>query len=99
MSTSQQELADAASSKVREFRSHVEPVIDRFATRVQEIAERSLSTASGMSSRAQRQIGDYAGATSRYVSEEPVRAILIAAAAGAVLAGLILAARNYRNRY
>lgn len=100
MGTSNEELAERASSKVREFRAHVDPVIDRFASRAQEIAERGLSAASGFSSRAQRQLGDYAGATRSYVAQDPVRAIVIAAAAGAVLAGLILAARSYnRDRY
>jgi ElaB/YqjD/DUF883 family membrane-anchored ribosome-binding protein len=39
-------------------------------------------------------VGDYAQATTRYVSEQPVKSALIAAAVGAAVAGLVLAMRR-----
>jgi ElaB/YqjD/DUF883 family membrane-anchored ribosome-binding protein len=87
---------DRANSKVRDFRASVEPVIDRFASRAQDYANRGLSVASDASVAAQRRLNHYADRTGRFVADEPVKAVLIAAAAGAVLAGLLIAAR--RNR-
>jgi ElaB/YqjD/DUF883 family membrane-anchored ribosome-binding protein len=43
---------------------------------------------------AQRQLGHYARATRRYVSKQPVKSALIAAALGAAVAGLVLAMRR-----
>jgi ElaB/YqjD/DUF883 family membrane-anchored ribosome-binding protein len=39
-------------------------------------------------------VNDYAQATTRYVSEQPVKSALIAAAVGAAVAGLVLALRR-----
>lgn len=60
-----------------------------------DLAARSLASVSDRAVAAQRQIG-------RYVSDEPVKSALIAAAAGALLAGVLIAARRRsraRNGY
>jgi ElaB/YqjD/DUF883 family membrane-anchored ribosome-binding protein len=44
-------------------------------------------------------VGDYASATTRYVSEQPMKSALIAAAVGAVLTALVLSRRRSNNRY
>ena len=44
------------------------------------------------------QMSRYADVTGRYVSQQPVRSVLIAVAAGAAIAALVVAARR-RNRY
>lgn len=46
---------------------------------------------------AQQRLGRYADATTRYVSEQPLKSALIAAGVGALVAGLIIAARRRRN--
>ena len=38
--------------------------------------------------------GDYAQATTRYIAEEPVKSALIAAAVGALVAGIVIAMRR-----
>jgi ElaB/YqjD/DUF883 family membrane-anchored ribosome-binding protein len=56
---------------------------------------------SGMSERAgaaQRYVGDYARTGTRYVTENPLKSALIAAAVGAAVAGLIIALRNREDR-
>jgi ElaB/YqjD/DUF883 family membrane-anchored ribosome-binding protein len=56
---------------------------------------------SGMSDRAssaQRYVGEYASAGSRYVTDNPLKAALIAAAVGAAVAGLVLAMRHRRDQ-
>lgn len=61
---------------------------------------RSASTVNDATAAAQRQLGRYAHATRLYVSEQPVRSALIAAAIGAAVAGLVLAIRrNRRDHY
>jgi ElaB/YqjD/DUF883 family membrane-anchored ribosome-binding protein len=56
---------------------------------VKDIASRGVSS-----------VGDYAQATTRYVSDQPVKSALIAAAVGAAVAGLVLAMRrNRRSSY
>ena len=45
-------------------------------------------------------VGEYAQATTRYVSEQPLKSALIAAAIGAAVAALVLAMRrNSNDRY
>jgi ElaB/YqjD/DUF883 family membrane-anchored ribosome-binding protein len=66
--------------------------------------ERASSTVkdlrSGVSDRAssaQRYMGEYASAGTRYVSEHPMKSALIAAAVGAAVAGLVIAMRHRRD--
>ena len=71
--------------------------------------ERASSTVkdlrSGVSDRAssaQRYMGEYASAGTRYVSEHPMKSALIAAAVGAAVAGIVIAMRHrndLQNRY
>jgi len=55
---------------------------------------------SGMSDRAsaaRNTMGEYASASTRYVSDNPLKSALIAAAVGAAVAGLYLAMRHRRE--
>ncbi|MCM2253479.1 MAG: hypothetical protein NDJ19_14050 [Ramlibacter sp.] len=65
-----------------------------------DLARRGATTVGDATAAAQRQLGHYAQATGRYVSEQPVKSALIAAAVGAAVAALVLALRrNRRNDY
>jgi ElaB/YqjD/DUF883 family membrane-anchored ribosome-binding protein len=79
---------DKAGEKVRDLRYG--------AT---DLARKSASSVSDATAAAQRQLGEYAQATRRYVSEEPVKSALIAAAIGAAVAALVLAIRRSRRDY
>jgi ElaB/YqjD/DUF883 family membrane-anchored ribosome-binding protein len=79
---------DKAGEKVRDLRYG--------AT---DLARKGASTVSDATAAAQRQLGEYAQATRRYVSEEPVKSALIAAAIGAAVAALVLAIRRSRRDY
>jgi ElaB/YqjD/DUF883 family membrane-anchored ribosome-binding protein len=63
-----------------------------------ELANKGVTTVSEATSAAQKQLGQYAQATGRYVSEQPVKSALIAAAIGAAVAALILAYRRNGDR-
>ena len=64
-----------------------------------DLARKGASTMSDATAAAQRQLGEYAQATRRYVSDEPVKSALIAAAIGAAVAALVLAIRRSRRDY
>jgi ElaB/YqjD/DUF883 family membrane-anchored ribosome-binding protein len=64
-----------------------------------DLARKGAHTVSDATAAAQRQLGHYAQATGRYVSEEPVKSALIAAAIGAAVAALVLAIRRNRREY
>lgn len=76
-----------ASEKVRDLRSGAG-----------HLATRGVDAASEAAHLAQRQLSRYADVTGRYVSQQPMKSVLIAVVAGAVIAGLVVAARR-RNRY
>lgn len=66
---------------------------------VQDLASRGLGTVGDTAAIARERLGGYAYATRSYVAEQPVKSALIAAAVGAVVAGLVLAARRRRSYY
>ena len=83
-----QSLADDALERVRDLRHGVH-----------DMASRSLSAVGETASLAQERLGRYASTTGRYVTEQPVKSALIAAAVGAAVAALVLYARSRRNDY
>ena len=89
---------DKAEDKVRELRKNVDPMVDRFSAKAQQLARQSLDMAAEAKEMAQKSLSRYSAVTSQYVSEQPVRSVLIAAAVGAAVALLVSSARN-RNRY
>lgn len=66
-------------------------------TGVQGAASRSLGAVSDRATAAQRYVGEYASVGTRYVADHPMKSALIAAAVGAVVAGVILAMRHRRD--
>jgi ElaB/YqjD/DUF883 family membrane-anchored ribosome-binding protein len=93
-------VLDKAESKVRELRGSVDPVVDMLASKAQKMARQSLDMASEAKERAEKSFKHAADATTRYVSEQPMRSVLVAAAVGAAVALLVSAARNRdHNRY
>ncbi len=85
---SQGGLTDDAMDKVRDLRLGV-----------QDLASRGLSAVSDSASVAQERLGRYASTTGRYVTEQPVKSALIAAAVGAAVAAIVMVARSRRNRW
>jgi len=85
---------DRAEDKVRNLRGNIDPLVDKLASQAQKLARQSLDMASEASERAQRSMHRYADATTRYVANEPVKSILIAAAVGAAVALLVASVRH-----
>lgn len=81
------EAIDEAGRHLRDAENEYNrQLIDDLARRAQDLAERSINFWADSSHRARRQFQTAADATTRYVSEQPGRSILIAAAAGAAIA-------------
>ena len=89
---------DKAENKVRELRGSVDPVVEMLASKAQKLARQSLDLASEAKERAQQSLTRAANVTTRYVSEQPMRSILIAAAVGAAVALLISSSRHRSER-
>ena len=91
---------DKAEDKVRELRGNIDPLVDQLASKAQKLARQSLDMASEAKDRAQQSFNRAADVTTRYVAEQPLRSVLIAAAVGAAVALLVSAARKQNgNRY
>jgi len=89
-----------AETKVRELRGSVDPVVEMLTSKAQKMAQQSLDLASEARERAEKSLKNAADATTRYVSEQPMRSVLMAAAVGAAVALLVAASRNRdHNRY
>ncbi|MEO7391833.1 MAG: hypothetical protein ABIU58_06635 [Ramlibacter sp.] len=98
------EAADAAAHALDSTRQFANQAFEKAGEKVrdmrygvQEFASRGVSTVSDATSAAQKQLGRYVQATGRYVAEEPVKTALIAAAVGAIVAAIVLAARRNRD--
>ncbi|MBS0341119.1 MAG: hypothetical protein JSS56_11370 [Proteobacteria bacterium] len=87
-----QNAVNAAGERVRDFRREAEPTMEQIAARVQQAVQRGLESASKTSARAQRRFEEAADVTGRYIADQPVRSVLLAAAAGAALTALIVLA-------
>jgi ElaB/YqjD/DUF883 family membrane-anchored ribosome-binding protein len=94
-----QNAVDAAGQKVRNLRHDVEPAVEQIASRVQQAVQRGLEAASKSGVRAQERFTDAAQVTTRYISDQPVRAVLFAAAAGAAITALLVLATRRRDDY
>ena len=86
------------SDKVRDLRRDLEPAVDQMRYRARRAARQSMDAASDARDRTREAVDYYTDATGRYVADQPVRSVLIAAAAGAAIAALLMSARNRGNR-
>jgi ElaB/YqjD/DUF883 family membrane-anchored ribosome-binding protein len=94
------EALDQAEGKIRELRGNVDPMVDKLADTAQKLARQSMDMATEAKHKAEESVARYAGMTTKYVSEQPMRSVLIAAAVGAAIALLVAAAtRNNDKRY
>jgi ElaB/YqjD/DUF883 family membrane-anchored ribosome-binding protein len=94
------EALDQAEGKIRELRGSVDPMVDKLADTAQKLARQSMDMATEAKHKAEESMARYAGMTTKYVSEQPMRSVLIAAAVGAAIALLVAAAaRSNDKRY
>lgn len=81
---------DKAGLAVRDARANLSASTEQLADKAQVLARKGIDAASRTSAKAQKAVNEYATATTRYVSDQPVKSVLIAAAVGAAVAALVL---------
>ncbi len=98
------EAIDATGQALEHTRQMANQALDRASEKLRDLrygakdlASKSMHSVGNAGAAAQRQLGQYAQATTRYVSDQPVKSALIAAAIGAGVAALILALRRHRD--
>ena len=88
-------LSEAADRNLDSLQSKVEPAMEKFATKAQELAQRGMDMAVHTKDQAKESLANYSAVTTRYVAEKPIQSILIAAAVGAGLAMLMSSSRRH----
>jgi ElaB/YqjD/DUF883 family membrane-anchored ribosome-binding protein len=76
-------------------REYAAQALERAAERMRDLRYGVSDTATA----AQRHMGHYADATTRYVADQPVKAALMAAGVGALVMAAILMSRRRSDRY
>jgi ElaB/YqjD/DUF883 family membrane-anchored ribosome-binding protein len=82
------------TEKIDAMYDQAKPVVDRVTTRAHDMADHAIEGTRQAGARVKKTAAEYAGACETYVSEQPMRSVAIAAAAGATIAALILLSRN-----
>ncbi len=94
-----QDALNSVSTKLDSMQDQAKPTVDRFVARGQEIANNAIAGTRDAGVRAKKAVSGYTAACESYVSDQPMKAVAIAAAAGATIAALILLSRNRRSRF
>lgn len=93
-----QDTLSNVSSKLDSARDTIKPKTDRLIARGEEIASNVMAGARDSGTRAKAAASRYASACESYVTEQPMRAVAIAAAAGATIAALLMLSRSRSAR-
>ena len=88
---------DEAQTKLHELRHSVDPMVEKLSSNAQKLARQSMDMANQARLKARDSLSHYADATTKYVADQPVRSVLIAAAVGAAVALLVSSARNHKR--
>ena len=99
---STQRAADSAlntlSSKVDDLKNQAAPMINKVSTQAQAAAQRGIEAVRDTSQQLRERAMRASDSAVGYVKDEPIKAMLIAAATGAVLMGLVaLMSRSSRD--
>jgi len=83
------EAIDSLQDKVQDVKDQAAPVLNRVAAKAEELARRSADAVRDRSADMRDRAMRASDATIGYIKDEPVKAILIAAATGAALMALV----------
>jgi len=96
----QRAVDDAASSlsnTIEDLRSQAAPLINRVSSQAEAVAKRGMEAVRDSSQQLREKALRASDTTVAYVKDEPVKSMLIAAATGAALMGLITLMGRSRN--
>ncbi len=80
---------DSLSGTVKDIRDQAAPMVNRATEKASELATRSADAVRESSRQLRERATQASDATVNYIKDEPVKSILIAAATGAALMGLV----------
>lgn len=89
---------DHVESAIHSARANVQPAISRLATQAETLARKGLDAVKDGAYQVRDRATSLSDVTARYVKEEPVKAVLIAAATGAALMALLSLMQSSRHR-
>lgn len=97
-----QSAEQAIESKVNHaseaIHNRIDPMVDLMAVTAQKLAKQSMNMASDAKEYAQHAVNRASKASSQYVSEQPIRSVLMAAAVGAAVALVVTSMRSHSNQ-
>ncbi|MEY4564543.1 MAG: hypothetical protein RLZZ618_3820 [Pseudomonadota bacterium] len=88
---------DGLESSVESARDTVQPAIARLASQAESLARRGLDAVRDSAGQVRERAQSAGDLTVRYVRDEPVKSVLIAAAAGAALMGILSLIQSSRR--
>ena len=86
------------SGKIDSIHDQAKPTVDRMVARGKDLADSAIASTREASDRAKRAVSGYATSCENYITEQPMKSVVMAAAAGATLAALLLLSRNRANQ-
>lgn len=92
------EMLDGAAGRVETLRSQAEPLINRATEQASALAQRGIDAVRDSSQQLRDKALRASDSTVNYVKDEPVKAMLIAAATGAALMAMISLMTRSRDR-
>lgn len=93
------EALDRLAQAVEDLRSQAAPLLDSAAGRASTLAHEGLGAVHDQSQRLRHSARDASESAVRYVQHDPVKSMLMAAAAGGVLMALVNLMRSPRDRH
>ena len=89
---------DGLSAGVQDARSHVSPILNRASEQAAALAQRGIDAVRTSSQQVREKAVQATDATAGYIRNDPIKAVLIAAATGAALMALVgLLSRSRRD--
>ena len=89
---------DGLSASVQDARSHVSPLLDRASEQAAALAQRGIDAVRASSQQVRDKAVQATDVTAGYIRNDPIKAVLIAAATGAALMALVgLLSRSRRD--
>ncbi len=90
---------DSLSETVQDMRRQAAPLLERTTEQVSTLAQNSLDSVRDTSRQLYRKAQNASDSTVSYIKDEPVKALLIAAATGAALMALISLVSRARDHH
>jgi ElaB/YqjD/DUF883 family membrane-anchored ribosome-binding protein len=97
LQSAEKAVESTAANASEAVHNRIDPMVDLMAVTAQKLAKQSMSMASDAKEYAQHAMNRASKASTQYVTERPVRSVLMAAAVGAAVAIAISSLRSRDN--